>query len=39
MKFSAVIAIAALVVAASLAMVEAKPVLDLRGTSDHGHVN
>jgi hypothetical protein len=39
MKFSAVIAIAVIVMVASLAMVDATPVLDRRGTSGHGHIN
>jgi hypothetical protein len=39
MKFFAVIAIAVIVVVASLAMNDATPVLDRRGTSDHCHID
>ena len=39
MKFSAVIAIAVIAVVASLAMVDATPVLDRRGMSGHGRIN
>jgi hypothetical protein len=38
MKFSAVIAIAVIAAVTSLAMVDATPVLERRGTSGHGHI-
>jgi hypothetical protein len=39
MKFSTIIAIAVIAVVVSLAMIDATPVLDRRGTSGHGHID